>query len=287
MKIFLLTMTMGYTYANICNQKCGPSCSDEDADLINWDMAGFDSASDCKKHACTTAFPDGGSDWHTCEEGARELEGRKYNHIVKMVKKMATTNWSLRELFRRIQNYGCHCFPGQTREVGGHGPALDQQDVTCRTLSRCHRCISMQYGDNTQNYRFLHKNGDIDCERNLVNGNGQAAYDLCQCDAQFARDIASFWKDEDFNNYFWLKPNQMNKPIERRDPEHQSKFSEDNPGICDPVVIESKADECCGSYPFRYPYDSDDKSCCDNSDIFNPLFSECCDDGTIAKAGEC
>lgn len=281
------------TYADVCNQACGSHCDENDAELANWNQAGFESSADCEAHACSSAFPEGGADWHTCERGARELEERKYNHIVKMTYKIIKnkgngTNLSLRQIFKQIQNYGCHCFPGQTRDAGGHGPAVDAQDELCRDLSRCHRCISMEHGDvidvNDDKYRWHFKDGDLTCERNTAKGWHQSKRDLCECDAQFARDLGMMWDDNSFNNFYWMLPSEMKKPFSKRHPDHQNKFDIDATCVQN---LSGKADACCGSYPNILPYDTQEKSCCQNTNLYNSLLSQCCNDGTVAGIGDC
>jgi len=287
--IYTFALTAGLTYADICNDSCGSFCDENDVNLANWDKAGFESPKECQAHACTSNFENSAADWHVCEEGAAELEGRKYNHIVKMVKTVLTnqsqTSLSLRQLFKQIQNYGCHCFPGGEQLAGGQGAAVDAQDDACRTLARCHKCVSMDHGITPkEKYRWHFKNGDIDCGRNLEQGN-QEKYDLCQCDADFARSIGQFWDDNTFNNFYWLSPKQMKKPLSKRDPEHQVKF--DHSSVCLANEI-NRADSCCGTYPNRYPYNSASSvQCCKAANLFNSAVSDCCDDGTVAKPGEC
>merc|ERR1712048_120824 len=286
----IATLSAGFAVADICNDVCSAEfCDDSDANLQNWDKAGFDSPKECQKHACSAKFENSPAEWHVCEAGAAELEGRKYNHIVKMVKQVLTeagkTSLSLRQLFRQIQNYGCHCFPGGEQLAGGVGVPVDAQDSACRTLARCHKCVSMDHDiSSSSKYRYHFKNGELSCDRNLELGS-QANYDLCQCDAEFARSLAAFWDDSTFNNFYWLKPQQMKKPVEKRDPEHQSKF--DYQATC--VAFEvSKADSCCGSYPKRYPFDSASTvQCCKATNLFNSAIAECCDDGSVVKPGEC
>lgn len=276
--------------ADICNDKCGDFCDQSDKNLSNWDNAGFENAAECAAHSCTASFADKAADWHVCEEGARELEGRKYNKIIKMTKALldheGKTTMSLRSLHKKIQNYGCHCFPAGEQLAGGQGDAVDAQDAACRTLSRCHKCVAFDHGiSSNENYRFLLKNGDIDCNRNIDIHNNQAKFDLCQCDAEFARELATFWDDSAYNNFFWLSPNQMKKPLSKRDPEHQSKF--DYQSVCVSTQV-NRADSCCGSYPSRYPYNSASAvECCKSTSLFNTAVSDCCDDGTVAKPGEC
>lgn len=287
----IAAFTAAKAYANICNQNCGSFCEDEfDQNLANYDQAGFEDADECGAHQCSVAFSDDAVKWHECEQGARELDGRKYNHIVKMTKSQINTTHSLRTLHRMVQNYGCHCFPGQNRSAGGHGPAVDAQDSLCRDLSRCHRCITMQYGSDIidvdmDKYRFKVVNGDISCERNTEKGWHQSKRDLCECDARFAREMGKIWNDATYNQYFWLWPRQMKKKEKGKLNPDVPKFDVD--ATC--VGLESgKADECCGTYPERYPYNTaDSKGCCENTSIFNTVTNICCPGAWIATPGDC
>lgn len=293
MKLTVAIASLTAVYADICSEPCGQHCDKNDAELINWNQAGFESLADCQAHACSNTFPDGGADWHTCEQGSRELEERKYNHIVKMAYKIIQnkgqgTSFSLRDIFKRLQNYGCHCFPGQTREAGGHGPAVDGQDSLCRTLARCQRCVIMEHGDDiistAEKYRWDYANDDLTCVRNTNKGWHQSLRDLCECDAQFARDLGAMWNDASYDNFYWMPPAEMRKPAHKRDPIHVNKF--DIAGTC-VQNLSGKADACCGSYPFALPYDSAEKQCCQDTNLFNPQFSECCSDGSVAGLGDC
>lgn len=280
---------IGSVYGSICEDVCGDNfCDDGDVELNNWVQAGFDSVEECEAHACNK-FSDDDGKWHECERGARELEGRKYNHILKMSRHLMTTKLSLKQLHRKLQNYGCHCFPGQTRSAGGHGPAVDVQDGLCRDLSRCHRCISMQYGSDTidvdfAKYRFTAKNGIVDCQKTTDRGFSQAHRDLCECDAHFARELAKVWDDESFNDYFWLNPSDMRKKDKGKLVPDVPKFDID--ATC--VGQEGgKADECCGTYPLRHPYNSDEKDCCNSETIYNSITNVCCPGGEIGTPGDC
>lgn len=289
--------------ADICNATCGDVetggfCEEHESTENNYSKAGFEDAEECAANPCSIAYNNNESwdaaKWHTCEEGSRDLENRKYNHILKMSKALMTTDLSLKSLHRRMQNYGCHCFPGQTRSAGGHGPAVDAQDSLCRDLSRCHRCITMQYGSdqidvNFDKYRFKivsdgSGNKDISCQKTSDRGFHQANRDLCECDAHFAREIAKIWVDAEFNDFYWLNPGQMRKKNKGKLVPDVPKFDID--ATC--VGKESgKADQCCGTYPLRHPYDSNDKACCNNETIYNSVINVCCPGGTVAEPGSC
>jgi hypothetical protein len=277
--------------ANICDQQCGSYCADEGGEaLTNWDNAGFEDSAECQAHPCSATW-NGVDDakWRECEEGARELEERKYNHIVKMAKSQMTTKHSLRTVFRMLQNYGCHCFPGQTREAGGHGPAVDAQDSLCKDLARCHRCVELDHGKDVIDvdhgkYRFNVVNGAISCERNTLKGWHQSKRDLCECDARFANEIGKIWNDDTFNDYYWLHPKQMKLISKGKLEPEPSKF--DIVSTCD-APHGGKADSCCGGFPERYPFDSSEKACCENTVSYNSITQACCEDGTIGSIGDC
>ena len=57
------------------------------------------------------------------------------------------TTWTRSVFAKRIQNYGCHCFPKFGRKAGGQGPSLDGYDDLCRILARCHKCVEMDHSD--------------------------------------------------------------------------------------------------------------------------------------------
>ena len=290
----IAALSLAKAYAHICQDSCGDYCSadgrPEDAGLSNTDLGGFLSDQDCEEHPCSLSWAEGqlsDAQWHECEEGARELEERKYNKIVKMAKALMTTNYSLREIHKRLQNYGCHCFPGQTRAAGGHGPVVDDKDALCRDLARCHRCIDMENADGVvdvddDKYRFDVVNGTISCDKNREKGAHQSKIDLCECDAKFASDLAAIWNDDDFNENFWLTPKHM-KLIEKGKMA-DTKF--DIHGVC--VGMQGgRSDACCGAYPERFPYNSDSRGCCNGQATFNTMSEECCANGQVASLGTC
>jgi hypothetical protein len=207
---------------------------------------------------------------------------KKYSHIVKMVRSQVAgkTAWSDKDISKRIQNYGCHCFPGMTRVAGGQGPPQDERDDLCRTLSRCHKCVENDHGissfssewdENIGKYRWdLQGDNSITCDQN----NDQFKKDLCECDSQFAMDLGAMWDDSNFNFAIW-----ENK--------HNTLFNFDAAGTCVKMIGDA-ADDCCGSFPLRFPYNSATRSCCAPSGkTFNSMSEECCNDGTIASIGSC
>jgi len=295
MKFQIASLSALYTvYAGlaeqICLQNCGDACEETNEEqTANWEQAGFDTIQDCEAHICSVTYEnrDGDFNWDECERGSRELEERKYNHILKMSKHLMNTNLSLKELHKKLQNYGCHCFPGQTRAAGGKGAPVDAQDSLCRDLARCHRCVTMQYGADQVDvdygkYRFSKIPGDVSCQKTSDRGFPQSHRDLCECDAHFARELAKIWKDSEFNDYFWLHPKHMRQIANGN--LVASKFDIDQTCVGNET---GKADQCCGAYPLRYPYDSNQKSCCNDNAMYSPVVNECCTSGQVAEIGSC
>lgn len=208
---------------------------------------------------------------------------KKFSHIIRMVNSQLAGNtaWTEKQVGKRLQNYGCHCFPNNMRVAGGAGPALDDRDQLCRVLSRCHRCIEKDYGvssfssewdQNIGKYRWeLLGDNSIDCSGN----NDQFKQDLCKCDAEFAMNLGAMWSDASFDFTMWgNKNNQL--------------YTLDYDTTC--TGGGTQADSCCGSYPKRFPYDSAVRTCCatnPNGKTFNSATEACCDDGSIVSVGSC
>jgi len=203
---------------------------------------------------------------------------RKFSHITAMLQTQVTTTHPSKTLYKMIQNYGCHCFPGMSKAAGGAGPAQDELDELCRTLSRCHKCIEMdhaaevsvQWNSDFGKYRWnLENDNSITCGNN----NEQHKEDLCMCDAKFAMDLGAYWTDAAYDYTKW---NNKNNNL----------YTFDAEGTCVQTVNEP-ADDCCGDYPMRYPYPSATRDCCDVSGKTYGLTQDCCLDGSIVSMGSC
>ena len=86
--------------------------------------------------------------------------------------------------------------------------------------------------------------------------------------------MGKVWSDDTYNRTFWNAKNNND-------------FDFDFENVC---VRDSNgiSDDCCGSYPERYPYDSTNKLCCDDAGrTYDDAFYECCPDGKIVMMGMC
>lgn len=215
-----------------------------------------------------------------------ELEERRYKGIIKLTYSQITTDFTRREIHSRLQYYGCHCFPNGKRKVGAIGSKfVDSQDELCMKLALCHRCVKLEFDDvidtNDSGYAtFIDElTSEITCldDPNSDNPLQRAKNALCQCDKEFAVNLGGIWSDNNFNQYYWLQPRQVDKypNIERFDI---------NDGSCK-LVSDGEStgfiDSCCGDYPFKKPFSSAKKQCCDSGIVAN-LLEMCCDDGTAS-----
>jgi hypothetical protein len=214
---------------------------------------------------------------------AINAQERKFSHITNMAWTQIqdkTTTVNQKTLNKMVQNYGCHCFPGLSKIAGGAGPAQDEYDALCRDLARCHKCIDSDYvneiaADNTWDanigkYRWdLMGDGSIDCSRN----DEVHKQNLCKCDARYAAELGKIWDDSTYNYQLWnAKKNSL--------------FNFDYANVCVRSGL-TDADECCGAYPERYPFDSTTRMCCNGVQTYNDQLNECCDDGSVKTLGSC
>jgi hypothetical protein len=205
---------------------------------------------------------------------------RKFSHINKMLMSQITTSHSSSEISKMIQNYGCHCFPGNSKAAGGKGPAQDDIDSLCAQLARCHKCIEFDHGNFVEDgawdsdigkYKWSENaDGSINCDANTE----EHKKDLCVCDAFYATEMGKTWDDASYDYTMWNAKNN-------------AAFDFDFENVCTraPGAI---SDDCCGTYPARYPYDSSIKMCCDDAGrTYDDAFYECCADGSIVMMGMC
>jgi len=186
--------------------------------------------------------------------------GKKFSAVIDFSLSQITTGLSSSVFNKRIQNYGCHCFPGNTRVPGGKGPAVDDMDSLCRDLSRCRSCVAMNnpgHVDADQGkYKYSVTGSTIDCSMNNDNGK----LEQCECDKNFAIQLGNIWDDASFNTFYWMAKNN-------NDPQF------DAPNTCVSGGAAGVQDACCGSVPNWRPY--------------NSAMYECCANGSLASVGSC
>lgn len=194
-------------------------------------------------------------------------------------------------IFGKFCFYGCYCFakaPFNLKDNAGNGKPMDQADNACRKHSRCHTCAGKDFGDDKcdlfRTYKFSATEDPVTKERHItcLNEPGSCKRAVCECDVQLAydlRDAEMSWNI--LHHKRWGKFNQDNCLAHNqggRDGSFRSeKFSE-------------PTQECCGEYPFRFPFHPDDghgniRNCC-NGKTYNPNVLECCN-GEVVEYGTC
>jgi len=179
-----------------------------------------------------------------------------------------------------IQNYGCHCFPAYTKSVQGIGQHMDIMDLTCKSLGRCHKCVTLEFNEECDTvvgkYKYSVNSTDktIDCTANTV----PCKLAQCECDRQFAINLAKVWKDDEYNYFYWLNKRNIDR--------EGGVFDVDS--SCVPRNRRRAPDACCGhDYPFKVPYNSFEQQCCESAGVPFGIGKECCDDGRIVYIGSC
>lgn len=167
-----------------------------------------------------------------------------------------------KEFLKRVNNYGCHCWPNNKgkEHLTGYGQPLDDVDTVCHELKQCHKCVNMDFGDSekgcdpvdTKYKAKLTKQDDGSIEIQCMNtlnrkgtNNGDCKRGLCECDKAFAEQFsATFgqWDEE-----LWNLDDAYDQVCQRngRAPERSM----------------SGPQQCCGEFPARRSYNPDNKQC--------------------------
>lgn len=198
---------------------------------------------------------------------------RKYRQVVSMI--MAMQNGKIWDRYRR---YGCWCFVnGRHSMESGSGSAVDEIDHTCMRFSKCYRCLAMDYEnsfDENLSYNFDISVDQCECDPTTtvitcLDPKGTMKRSMCECDKELALKLSLF--EDDWDPSFT---------------ENQGNF--DRARVCAPGPNGNRVDECCGTYPKRYPYASGQgiKGCCGEK-VYAREYFDCCTNNAIHRRGDC
>ena len=70
---------------------------------------------------------------------------RKMSTINHFVYISIKTEFSRSQIAKMVQNYGCHCFPRDSKSVTGMGGHVDELDYVCKQLGNCHKCVNIEF----------------------------------------------------------------------------------------------------------------------------------------------
>lgn len=154
----------------------------------------------------------------------------------------------------KIYGYGCYCLNLGDRPLSGmmNGVVpIDEVDEMCFRWTKCNRCAAIDEGEGcsaeTTKYRFKLGSGpdDIICQ----DKEGSCANDLCKCDREAVLNLRSMLGNLSGDSKY-LSHNGFNPDTEcKRRPNTRN-------------TADSRT-ECCGEYPKRFPFNSNQKQCCD------------------------
>ena len=189
---------------------------------------------------------------------------KKFSNIAQFAYAKATTSMDYLNFRKKLQNYGCHCFPLDLNQLspsarlpGGRGPPVDEMDSICRELTRCHACVDRDHKSIDTDWgkykATITQENDIVCSLNQEQGK----IDQCLCDKQFAENLAAMWTDDGYNTFYWNS-------------KHNNDPSFDNEAVCQSTIQGTSTSGCCGEYPDRRPYSKDTYQCCADGSVKTP-----------------
>ena len=178
--------------------------------------------------------------------------------------------------FLRNPLYGCFCFNEfSPTKAQGKGSARDMIDQSCKNLYKCQTCIDMDIEQSlilsnidgkceyTSTYSFnLTMNGPdlpaIEC----LNMDNTCKRSLCECDKRFGFELAASWSEWSAQ---WKGKDAFDRSAECRSTGSANK---------------GRIDQCCGVYPYRYPFHSNDgeRECCGVKTFAVEGPKQCCAD---------
>jgi hypothetical protein len=184
--------------------------------------------------------------------------------------------------FDKFFQYGCWCFPdGEKSVLGGYGEAKDGADQVCKKYHNCQRCVDHDYVDCPEwaPYRYSGKIDKATGKKVLKCNNkpGTCRRNHCECDKKLAEDLAEF--EMVWNPTLSLQMGGFDRTAECPSGEKRSNSGNDN------------EHSCCGVYPERYPYVSqnqkgDTRKCC-LTKTYDPRVLACCQHHELKEVGTC
>jgi len=151
----------------------------------------------------------------------------------------------------KVYGYGCYCLNLGDRPLSGIMTGVypvDEKDMHCFEFTKCNRCVTFDHGPDCTpeqvNYNFDIVNDEVVC----TDPAGTCPNAICQCDKDM---ITGFKEFLDVYNPSYSA--------------FQGGF--DSMTQCelkpkDPAKPKAKMN-CCGEYPNRRPFNSNEFSCCD------------------------
>jgi hypothetical protein len=202
---------------------------------------------------------------------------RRYIHLKKMMDYMFqnvnTTSPAMEQFF----GYGCWCVAhGENPLLAKRGLPADEIDSVCKDHALCYECARLDYGhkcDATQkDYTVIANQDLVTGEHYLTCSNEDVCQQtICECDKMLVEGLAK--KAHTWNEELHINKSGFNGKEKCELPE--------------PIHDWGQLDQCCGEYPNRAPFRSDNgnRQCCGNK-TYHTFYLECCD-GDVKQKGFC
>jgi hypothetical protein len=187
--------------------------------------------------------------------------------------------FSVENFIDNFTNYGCYCWIlGPNKGVIGGGQTRDQIDGTCGMLYKCYKCLNIDFGahDGMFNYDVTLEEDD-NGNRSLSCNDGPNK-EACQCDKLFSERMATVVQTCNDHKSAGITDSPFCPNDAFRTESGGGTFDPfDNTAAgCLKANMEghNPKDACCGVYPERLPFDTQNRECCrmtqveDNGDSF-------------------
>ena len=188
-----------------------------------------------------------------------------------------------------IWGYGCWCNFGSSL-LQGRGTPVDAHDAVCRDMQLCLRCAEMdsvegnyacdvkraEYNSVLSQSTYLGNVNDnehsINSQCSEINENNFCGTHICTCEVQLINDLLEL---------VWQFYTHDSAP---RHPSNPYGGSFDYESSCQKPPPGTSELKCCGKYPYRFPYNSNNKDCCEVPEnkvyqAYHPFEEVCCADG--------
>ena len=178
-------------------------------------------------------------------------------------------------------SYGCWCnlYKDRKHARKGLGRPLDAFDIACQHWQQCHQCTQMDDTDCTPLLvpydlsfkKTINSYGITKQEVSCDKASDGCAHWNCQCDANLAKQMVTLVMRGEFD------PRNVHS-----NPEFDASRQ------CEWTGNYETHDECCGTYPLRFPFSTGygNRACCMNK-TYNTAEGICCDDGVVSGSGSC
>jgi len=188
----------------------------------------------------------------------------------------------------QIWGYGCWCNFGANM-LQGRGTPQNKYDEICRDFELCLRCARWD-GKNegyycdpaTQTYNAVGGPTFI-AGCSAGNPNSDCAAHTCMCEQTITSELMDI-------AFEWPRVTEWTPEfLHDANPRYNHAVGWDHEAYCPPPQGPNYEAECCGFYPKRFPYGvgNPNKGCCKDNVIYNPVFQQCCEDGSVMDNGAC